>query len=86
MYYLSQILFHYKLLQDTEYSCLCYTIGHFLHFYLFTFDFYLFIYFWPYSVACMSSVLHPGTELSHGCESSESSPLGHQGTPPFLRF
>ena len=27
IYILSQILFHYKLLQDNEYSSLCYTVG-----------------------------------------------------------
>ena len=26
-YVLFQILFHYRLLQDTEYSSLCYTVG-----------------------------------------------------------
>ena len=26
-YILFNILFHYGLLQDTEYSCLCYTVG-----------------------------------------------------------
>ena len=27
MYIFSYILFHYRLLQDTEYSSLCYTVG-----------------------------------------------------------
>ena len=27
IYIIFQILFHYRLLQDTEYSCLCYTVG-----------------------------------------------------------
>ena len=48
MYILLQILFHYRLLQDIEYSSLCYTVGpcclSFL-FYKFIL-FYLFIYFW----------------------------------------
>ena len=30
MYILFQILFHYRLLQDIEYSSLCYTVGPFL--------------------------------------------------------
>ena len=33
IYFLFQILFHYKLLQDTEYSSLCYTIGPYCLFY-----------------------------------------------------
>ena len=45
-----QILFHYRLSQDIEYSSLCYTVGpcpdFFFNSYIYLFILNLFIYFW----------------------------------------
>jgi len=57
IYILFQILFHYRLLQDTEYSSLCYTVGP----YCLSILFYLFI-FWLHLAAFRILVLQPGME------------------------
>ena len=50
-----QILFHYMLLQDTEYSSLCYTVGPLCLFFLIN-DIILHVPFWnlPFRVAALA--------------------------------